>query len=361
MQKPELFKLNPELESEIPWIQLIEKATDLHSLDGVGSRWGSLSLSIKREDQTGRVYGGNKVRNLEFVLGEARAKDASELVTLVPYGSNFTAALSAQGRLSGFQVKLCQFVAEKNSQIDAHAEFSQSEGALLSTYQGHLGPVLATARAVQYMLKSDQRAYWISPGASSVTGALGHANAALEAVAQWKAQGVQPPDFIIVGAGTCGTITGLSAGLQIAGVKTKVIGVRCAEPIVCNRLRIGRLGGRLAKKLGLGQKFDMDRVIIVESPGNIGYGVPTPGAQEVAREFEEIEGIELDSTYTAKVAAFIKDRLKDGDFRQRRLLYWHTYSPAAVEWKRAPFTKNLDLGAQKCFDFQRRNDVAPIF
>jgi 1-aminocyclopropane-1-carboxylate deaminase/D-cysteine desulfhydrase-like pyridoxal-dependent ACC family enzyme len=57
-------------------------------------------------------------------------------------------------------------------------------------------------------------------------------------------------------------------------------------------------------------------------------------AQDLINEFYELEGIHLDTTYTSKVTLFLKEALLKNEFRQKKVLYWHTYSPIAFDWKK---------------------------
>lgn len=89
-----LFKYFPERQTE--WISLIQEETPVHSLSKIASYFSHKNLYVKREDLTDSLYGGNKVRNLEFLLGEVQAKQYKKVMALAPLGSNFIAALSAQ-------------------------------------------------------------------------------------------------------------------------------------------------------------------------------------------------------------------------------------------------------------------------
>jgi D-cysteine desulfhydrase len=293
----------------------------------LGARLGHSELYVKREDRTHSVYGGNKVRNLEFVLAHALAGGKRRVVTLVPKGSNFTAALSVHGRAAGLEVRLSQFVALENEQIEAHFRFARRHGARDRTFRGLAGPVLAGAAGLLDGIRRGSD--YIVPGASSTLGALGHANAFLELVDQARAGLVPLPDVVVVGAGTCGTVAGLVAGARIAGVPTRLVAVRCAERIVCNRGRIERLARATLTRLGLADarlpEFDL-----VESPENLGYAIPTRAARGVMDEFGEEEGIILDGTYTSKVGLFLKRELSAAALRGRKVMYWHTFSPAAM-------------------------------
>src|SRR4051812_6441451 len=87
---PALFRAFPELSGRIPWLPLGRFPTPVARLPGLVAP--SVELWIKHDDLSGTVYGGNKVRKLEFLLGEARARGARRLVTLGAIGSHHVLA-----------------------------------------------------------------------------------------------------------------------------------------------------------------------------------------------------------------------------------------------------------------------------
>lgn len=321
MKTPFLLYKVPGLKEKVHPISLIKESTPIHSLPSFSRKFKIKEILIKREDQTdSETYGGNKVRNLEYVLGEALFQKCKSVSTLIPYGSNFSAALAAQTKKVGLEAKLSQFVLQKNAQIQSHFEFGLKNGALMQTFENR---VLGFPMAVTMDFKNnlDRSNYRIAPGASSVLGALGHANAFLEAVEQC---GNAIPDRIVVGAGTCGTIAGLLVGIHLSGKSVKVTGVRCAEKIVCNPYRIKRLFYQVLRFLDVeGGIPDFE---IVDGPGR--YAESNDDLQKTMTEFFDLEKIYLDSTYTSKVIHTLKAHLHR--FESEKILYWHTYSPNAV-------------------------------
>ncbi len=321
-----MFIINkvPELKRKVHPVKLISEATPVHDLTKAGVIYGCRNLLIKREDLTCNTYGGNKVRNLEFLLGDALHRKHREVMTLIPYGSNFTGAFAAQSKKLGLGAELSQFVVTSNPQIEAHVRFGLKQGARMKTFRGTSGLPLAAAYANYRRLQ----AYYVPPGASNILGALGHANAFLEMIEQ---QNHSAPDRVIVGAGTCGTISGLMVGKIVAGVNTKITGVRCAEPIVCNKRRIASLVNATLKFLSVSRRVTQKEIELFDSPGNKSYALPSADAGHLIEEFFGLEGILLDTTYTSKVMIYLKDALARGQFRSERLMYWHTFSPAALE------------------------------
>ncbi len=332
----QLFNLLPEFKKLIPWTQLISTPTPVHKLDSISKKWGNSQIFTKREDKTDEInYGGNKVRNLEFILADVINHNKQDVLSIVPYGSNFAAALSSQSKKLNLNVILSQFVVEKNPQVIAHDFYCQSQGAKAYNYPGKISAPIAAVDACSRFLYSqiiNDRSYWVAAGGSSAYGALGHVEALLELKHQVENGELPQPDYIILGAGTCGTIAGLNVGVKLAGWNTKIIGVRAADSIICNKIRIAQLTNQVFKLLNVNYQITTNEIYLMESPNNKGYGYPTESAQDIINEFYEEEKIILDSTYTSKVILYLKDQLLNYEFTEKNILYWHTYSPKAYSF-----------------------------
>lgn len=323
--------IHPDALRHIPFVSLIGASTPTHDLGRLGAFFGLDHLFVKREDATDpHTYGGNKVRNLEFVLGEALACRATSVVTLVPTGSNFTAALAAQAQKVGLGVRLTQFTAQRNPQIDAHEAFARSRGAVVSNIPTMAGASIAAVQAALFGLS--RHIYTIAPGASSALGAIGHLHAFLEMCDQVRRGEIPMPEVIIVGAGTCGTTAGLIAGISLLDLPIRLIAVRAAAPLVCNKRKILRLATSALRLLGNQAPVRMDRLQLIDPPGHHGYAKPLTDsfAQETRDAALDLAHLTLDSTYTTKVVTTLHHLARNTPIRRQRILYWHTFSPAAM-------------------------------
>jgi D-cysteine desulfhydrase len=333
MTTPYVFQHCPKLESTTPFTSLIAAPTPVAALAGLGKAWKHPALFVKREDATSSSYGGNKVRNLEFILGHALASGAKQVVTVAPRGSNFVAALSAQAASVKMAVEVAHFTPATSLQIDDHARFSEAQGSRLRVFHGNWGVAQAALYGAQLLAKTlalGGRPYFIAPGGSSARGALGHVNAALECVAQARAGEMPIPDVVVVGAGTCGTMAGLLVGFRLAGVKTRVIGVRCVDRIVCNRRAIARMANAVARLVGIAPNFRRSDVDLRDTIEHRAYGITSPGATELIKMMKEADGITLDTTYTAKVVSKLREIIGSGEFSRQAICYWHTFSDRAL-------------------------------
>src|SRR3954468_12671260 len=93
---PALFRGFPALAQRVPWLSLGRFPTRVERVAGLVP--SSVELWIKRDDESGDVYGGNKVRKLEFLLAEARARGARRVCTIGGGGAPPRAGAGALGR-----------------------------------------------------------------------------------------------------------------------------------------------------------------------------------------------------------------------------------------------------------------------
>ncbi len=316
-----------DLTRHFPFINLIPEPTAVHSIPEVGEWIGHQKLFVKREDATAPGYGGNKVRNLEFLLGAAIDSRAKKVVTLAPRGSNFVAALSAQAVRVALPVEIFQFSPASSALIDAQDAFSRRLGARVHRFGSNkYAGAICGSLAVHFM----RDAYVIAPGGSSALGVLGHIKAVFELAQQIRGGEVPTPDVIVVGAGTCGTLAGLIAGVKLSGLKTQVIGVRCVDKIVCNRARVAHLANQALRLLGANTRIQRAEVDL-QDIGPIAYGRPLERSEQLISSVRSLSGIVLDTTYTSKVFTFLKSEVARGSFVGKNVMLWNTFSPAALQ------------------------------
>ena len=86
-------------------IRLGHAPTPLDRAPNLGAALG-IDLRVKRDDCTGLAFGGNKVRQLEFYLGDARAHGADTVLITGAVQSNFVRLAAAGARLLGMDIHI---------------------------------------------------------------------------------------------------------------------------------------------------------------------------------------------------------------------------------------------------------------
>ena len=72
-----------------PRARLASLPTPIEAMPNLSRRLGRPALFVKRDDLTGLGLGGNKVRQVEFWLGDAREKDADTVLVTGAVQSNY--------------------------------------------------------------------------------------------------------------------------------------------------------------------------------------------------------------------------------------------------------------------------------
>lgn len=320
--------------------------TPVENLPNASAQTGS-ALWVKRDDQTSELYGGNKVRKLEFLLADARRQGCDTLVTTGAYGSHHVLATSLFGARWGFDVHAVVVPQPWTEHARENLRVALGAGTKLHRVPGWpmALPTLAGLKASLQM--RGKRVYRIPHGGSSVEGALGYVEAGLELAKQIDTGAMPEPSAIYVALGSGGTCAGLAVGLAAVGLTTPVIGVRVTPRLVCNRATVGALVGGAVRTLRAADKGfpevtrgAMRLLRIDASVYGDGYGV-VDGRTADATKRAALDGLTLDPTYTAKTfAAFLRDASEER--RGQTLLYWHTLSSADLS-KQIEHAPQLDL------------------
>ena len=90
--------------ARFPRVRLFPTPTPLEPLANLSSHLGGPDIWIKRDDCTVVATGGNKVRKLEFLVGEAKAQGADHLVTQGAVQSNHVRQTAAVAKRFGMKM-----------------------------------------------------------------------------------------------------------------------------------------------------------------------------------------------------------------------------------------------------------------
>ena len=283
-------------------------------------RVDGVSLLVKRDDVSAPALGGNKVRALELLLAGLPAGRA--LLTVGATGSTHALAVAEHGARLGARTQVITWPQETNAVAESTAR-RLSEVARVT-------PARSVAEAYLRALARRLRGgvHWVPAGGSVPLGAMGHANAALELVMQLARLHLPVPDVIVAPLGSGGTVAGLMVGLAIAGVPTRVVGVRVVPRIVANRTHVLRLARRtralIARHAGLSlPRLDAARLVIDEGAYGGAYGRETVPGRAAAQALLDAGGPMLDPTYSAKSFAVALERARRAP--DERVLFWLTF------------------------------------
>ena len=328
-----LFKHYSLLGDKLPYVSLGQFPTPVQKLERLGENMGINHLYIKRDDLSGKVYGGNKIRKLEFLLGNALRARVKEVLTFGCAGSNHCLATAIYAQQVGLK-SISMLMPQPNAHyVRRNLLMSSHCGAELHLHQNMPFVVLGTIyQLLRHRIKHGRFPQVIPTGGSSPLGVIGFINAAFELKEQIMKGEMPEPDYIYVAAGTTGTAVGLMLGLKAANLKSRVISVRVTGENLCNLRKMVKLSYNTNSFLhSLDPSFP--KLEFSEEDMNIRhdfsgqqYALFTREGMEAVTRMKKNEGIKLDGTYTGKTFAALIDDVKKQDLRDKVLLFWCTYN-----------------------------------
>jgi D-cysteine desulfhydrase len=287
---------------------------------------GTQTVAVKHDDQTSTIYGGNKVRKLEYIFQRARDRGARRVATFGAVGSNHALATAIFAKQLGFECT-CFLAHQKRSPsirktLDMHLDL----GTELVRYGG------GTNRLELYRRYLQKRQTWVIPlGGTCWLGAVGFVNAGLELAAQVAAGTTRVPERIYIASGTMGSTAGLAIGLALASLPTEIHAVRVAD----NHFARPEVLQRLIKKtVTMLSSLDASIPDDTASQTNIvwrndffagGYAAVDEKTRKAVEFAKNSMGLHLDTTYTGKAMAALLHDLEAGDAGSS-VLFWNTYN-----------------------------------
>ncbi|MCC6145395.1 MAG: pyridoxal-phosphate dependent enzyme [Candidatus Hydrogenedentes bacterium] len=335
MNTPEnrpLFAQWPGLSGPVPHCALATLPTPVEALEGLAAETRAASVHIKRDDQSGALYGGNKVRKLEFLLARAVAEGRRRVLTFGAAGSNHALATALYARQAGLR-SISMMVPQPNAHSVRRNLLRGLSAGVEFHYRGtKAGLALATLRVLQRCRREDGRyPMVIPPGGSSPLGAVGFVNGALELRTQAEAGLLPVPDRIYVPCGTMGTAMGLLLGLKAAGLPTTVVTVRVVDRQFVNEKRARKLFASCNRLLHEADAafpllpFPEEQFEFRDDFFGEEYALYTEASVEACRRAAEV-GIRLEGTYTGKAFAALLHDGAQGRLAGKRVVFWNTYN-----------------------------------
>jgi D-cysteine desulfhydrase len=278
--------------------------TPIERLPRLSERFGA-ELFVKRDDLTGFLTSGNKIRKLEYLLAEALGKGCDTLVTCGALQSNHARSTAVVARRLGLESVLVlrgeppeaypgnlliDRMVGAGFQIIAPDKWSERDSIMEELAEG---------------LRTDgRRPYVIPEGGSNALGACGYVHWVAEVEAQCHAEGL-------------------------------------AFDSVVFRARIGSILEEAAGRFGWASGARIEELDLVDGYVGDGYGINRPGEWEVFLEIARTEGLLLDPVYTGKAFLGLMGELEGNPERLgRRVLFIHTGGQFAL-FAREPEIRGL--------------------
>jgi D-cysteine desulfhydrase family pyridoxal phosphate-dependent enzyme len=309
----------------VPRLHFAHLPTPVEALPRLSELLGGPRLFIKRDDQTGLAFGGNKTRKLEFLVAEAREQGARTLISGGAIQSNHCRQTAAAAARFGFECILV-LTGEMPQQVSGNILLDQLFGASIVNVPDRKDRDGILQKTFEQASAEGKKPYLVPYGGSSPTGALGYAFA----IEELLKQGIDA-DYIVFGTSSGGTHAGLLLGERVFGFKGKVLGISIDEPEEWLKKNISALASAASEKLGPRIEFKPEDVLANDSYCRPGYGVLTGAEREAVQLFARYEGLLLDPVYTGRAAAGMIDLIRKGFFKKSEtVLFWHTGGQSAL-------------------------------
>ncbi len=318
----------------VPRINFAHLPTPIEELPRLTEALGGPRILVKRDDQTGLAFGGNKTRKLEFLVAEAREQGAKMLISAGAIQSNHCRQTVAAAARFGFDCALV-LTGERPKQPSANFLLDQLFGAEIITVEDRTPALAGGARedrdrilqeTFDKAVAAGKKPYLVPYGGSSPTGAMAYAFAVEELMDQHK-----KVDWIVFGTSSGGTHAGFVLGQRLFGFKGKILGISIDEPEAQLKSNVSALASQASEKLGERINFTGDDVLANENYCQAGYGVFGEGEREAIKLFASTEGLLLDPVYTGRAAAGMIDLIRRGFFKKdETVLFWHTGGQPAL-------------------------------
>ena len=309
----------------IPRLRFAHLPTPIEPLPRLSATLGGPQLFIKRDDQTGLAFGGNKTRKLEFLVAEAQAQGARTLVSAGAFQSNQCRQTAAAAAKFGMDCILV-LTGEEPSVPTANYLLDQLFGAQIVVVRDRTDRDRILQETFDWAVAQGKAPYLVPYGASSPTGSLGYAFAIQECLAQHVTI-----DWMLFGTSSGGTHAGLMLGQRVFGYPGKVLGICIDEPQAWIKGHVAALASDASEKMGERISFSTAEVLANDQYCQPGYGIMTDLERDAIRLFAKYEGILLDPVYTGRAAGGMIDLIHQGFFRKdARILFWHTGGQPAL-------------------------------
>jgi len=318
--------------NNIPRLHFAHLPTPIEPLPRLSRMLGGPHLLVKRDDQTGLAFGGNKTRKLEFLIADAQSQGANLLITAGAVQSNHcrqTAAVAARFGLG------CTLVltGEKPGLVSGNLLLDTlCDAQLIFTEKSQREAMLQ--QALEQAKAQGRKPYLIPYGGSNTVGARGYVCAVEELVKQinsGRIDGTGSLDWIVFASSSGGTQAGLVLGARLFGYQGDILGISVDETQQVLQERVAKLASETAAGLGKQIEFHPEEILVNAEYNADGYGVLTDAEREAIQLFAKYEGLMLDPVYTGRAAAGMVDLIRKGFFNKKEtVLFWHTGGTSAL-------------------------------
>lgn len=315
--------------TDLPRESLGSWPTPVERLDRLSNHLG-IDLWLKRDDLTGLALGGNKVRKLEFLLGDACKLGADIIITTGGSQSNHARLTAAACRRLTLR---CVLVLDRGRHpSNGNLLLDQLFGAEIDLIDD---PDPATAAARMELIAESLRAqghvpYIIPRGGSIPPGATGYLNMVHELTGQLVGVGIRPTS-LYVATGSCGTHSGIMAGRTACHGTWRVQGISVSRAKAQQEEKVKALSNAVLAWCGIEGEVSSEDIDVDDGFTGDGYGIPTAETWGAIHLLASVEGLVVDPVYTGKALAGLLAHVESGRIRRgETVVFIHTGGAPAL-------------------------------
>ncbi len=304
----------------LPRERLMKGPTPIQRLarleEALGERSRDVSIWAKRDDLMELGGGGNKLRKLEFLLGQAKAEGCDTLVVTGGVQSNFARLAAAACARTGLacELVLAQMVprATEIYRANGNVLLDRLFGATVHILERGDDAGAYAKRRVDKVAETGRKALLAPLGGSTTIGCLGYVDCAFELARQSDEMGVAF-DQIVIPNGSGGMHAGLAAGMVIAGSHpSRIAAYTVLSPAdKCLPATADKVNTVL-ERLASDARVIADDLRISGAQLGEGYGVPTSGMIDAVELLARSEGLLIDPVYGGKALAGLLSDIENG-------------------------------------------------
>ncbi len=302
-----------------PKLSFAHLPTPIEKLPRLSKLLGGPELLIKRDDQTGLAFGGNKTRKLEYLMASAVEEGADTVLSTGAAQSNHCRQTAAAAARCGLTCTLV-LVGPEPEQASANLFLDKILGAkIIWTEKSNRDETLQ--KAYDGAGAEGRKPYLIPYGGSNAVGAYGYYQAYRELHDQMTNE---MPDWIVFATSSGGTQAGLVVGAGLDS-HSKIFGISVDETEDQLKENVISIVQDLAGHMGQGMELSENDILVNAEYTGEGYGIMNERDLEAIHLFAANEGILLDPVYTGRAGAGLIDLVRNGFFKKgERVLFWHT-------------------------------------
>ncbi|MEC6797015.1 D-cysteine desulfhydrase family protein [Photobacterium sp. S4TG1] len=335
------IKKAKQLISLVPRVELCFLPTPMHKLERLSKALG-INLYIKRDDFTGKnLFGGNKTRKLEFLIGKAIEDKCEYVFTYGATQSNH--AMQTAWTAAASNLKSVLYLA---AVVDPDENDIKSNLLLDKIFDAELHIVDlkenesfgdATKRAIKLgsehirrLEATGKKCMNIPVGGANEIGTVGYISGFVEIEEQAEKMNIDF-DYLYHASGSGGTMAGLVAGKKLISSNINVqsvITLSESDNYISSNVKNANSALEYigAEPIVIESDFDLNRNFL--GPG---YECPSEASSAAIKLLAKQEGILLDPVYTGKAFAGLLNDIHTGKIKSgSNVIFLHTGGATAL-------------------------------